>query len=255
MDSSELLNQVIKSGNFSFVDWVIVSIYLLASLAIGLYANKFVGGLSDYVVAGRKLGTALSIATVTGTELGLITVMYSAQKGFNGGFAAFHIALIAGIVTFLVGWSGFLMARLRETKAMTIPEYYEIRFGRKVRVLGGILLAAGGVLNMGIFLQVGAKFIVGATGLDPQGNTLIFVMIILLGLVLTYTILGGMISVVITDYIQFVVLSFGLVLTVGLVLMTQSFDQMVDVVSSSKGEAGFNPVVADSGFGSTYMVW
>ena len=92
-----------NATNFTGYDWGIVALYLIASIAVGVYANKFISKLSDYLVAGRGLGIYLAVATMTGTELGLITVMYSAQKGFTGGFAAFHIALAAGIVTFFVG--------------------------------------------------------------------------------------------------------------------------------------------------------
>ena len=84
--------------DFGLVDTLIVVFYLALSVAIGLLANRFISGLSGYLVAGRSLGTALSVATMTGSELGLITVMYQAQKGFTGGFAALHIGLIAGIV-------------------------------------------------------------------------------------------------------------------------------------------------------------
>lgn len=93
--------------NFSTVDWVIVILYPLISLGIGIYVRKFVKNMNDFVCAGKGLGTALGVATLTGTELGLITVMYSSQKAFKGGFATFHIALIAGVVTFFVGVSGF----------------------------------------------------------------------------------------------------------------------------------------------------
>ena len=64
------------------------------------------------------------------------------------------------------------------------------------------MLAFGGLLNMGLFLKVGAMFIVGITGMNPDGSALKLVMVGLLALVLIYTIIGGMISVVITDYIQ-----------------------------------------------------
>jgi solute:Na+ symporter, SSS family len=93
--------------------------------------------MSDFVVAGRGMGVYLGIATMTGTELGLITVMYSAQKGFTGGFAAFHIALAAGIVALFVGLTGLFVYRLREMGVMTIPEFYERRFDRKTRFLAG----------------------------------------------------------------------------------------------------------------------
>ncbi len=138
---------VMSQTNFTGLDWAIVFAYLGISLVIGLFVRKYVTSMDGYIGAGRALGTCLGIATMTGTEMGLVTVMYSAQKGFTGGFAAFHIALVAGIVTFLVGISGFIVARLRELEVLTIPEYYQQRFDKKTRVLGGIMLALGGILT------------------------------------------------------------------------------------------------------------
>ena len=81
--------------NFSWLDWCIVGGYLLIVVGIGVYIRRYVTNATDFIVAGRGLKTFLGVATMIGTELGLITVMYSAQKGFTGGFAAFHIALAA----------------------------------------------------------------------------------------------------------------------------------------------------------------
>ena len=98
--------QILQQTNFTKLDWVIVILYPLISVGIGLYVRKLVQDMTDFVVAGQGLGVCLGIATMTGTEMGLITVMYNAQKGFTGAFAALHIALAAGIVTFLVGVTG-----------------------------------------------------------------------------------------------------------------------------------------------------
>ena len=47
---------------------------------------------------------------------------------------------------------------------MTIPEFYEKRFGsRNLRILGGFILAVAGILNMGLFLKAGAIFVAGIT--------------------------------------------------------------------------------------------
>ena len=184
--------------------------------------------MSTYLGAGRAVGTCLGIATMTGTEMGLITVIYNAQKGFTGGFAAFHIALAAGIVTFFVGLSGFFVCRLRDMKVLTIPEFYEKRFDRKTRILGGIMLALGGILNMGLFLKVGSMFIVGITGMSAESQALPWVMTLLLLLVLVYTVLGGMISVIITDYVQFVVLSFGILVTTYICIQKLGWTHIMD---------------------------
>lgn len=249
------LSDAVSQTHFSPLDWAIVLVYLLGSLAIGWIGRKYIHTMTDYIGAGRAIGPRLGIATMTGTELGLITVMYSSQKGFTGGFAAFHIAVLAGIVALFVGLTGFIVTRLRAMKVLTIPEFYERRFGKRVRVLGGIMLVFGGVLNMGLFLKVGAKFIVGVTGLSSQGWALPAIMIFLLVLVLTYTVMGGMVSVVVTDYIQFVVLSIGLLLTTALAISSLGWNQIIEVWQTERGPAGFDPLAEGSGFGPTYVVW
>jgi SSS family solute:Na+ symporter len=261
--SAEALSQT----NFSTIDWVIVICYPLISVVLGIVASRFISDMKDFVTAGQSLGTALGVATLTGTELGLITVMYSAQKGFTGGFAAFHIALVAGIVTFFVGASGFIIYRLRAMEVLTIPEYYRRRFGRKTQILGGVMMAFGGILNMGLFLKVGSMFLVGITGLTDQNlplpeawglpgiPALPAIMIFLLSLVLIYTCLGGMLSVVLADYVQFVVLSFGLLLTSVLAIYKLGWDNIFAGVEQFMGTEGFDPTVAEGGFGVEYIIW
>ncbi len=240
-------------SNFSAIDWVIVAIYISLTVLIGIWANRAIHNMTDYLVAGRSLKSFLSIATMVGSELGLVTVMFAAQKGFTGGFAAFHIGLIAGIVTLIVGFTGFIVVPLRKLRVKTIPEFYEKRYGKDVRVFGGLILALAGILNMGMFLKAGALFISGLTGLDNP-DTIKYIMTALILLVLFYTILGGMVSVVITDYIQFVVLSIGMIIAVILAFNEVGWTGMVEGVQSIHGEKGFNPLDTD-GFGPSYIVW
>ncbi|MDC0935778.1 sodium:solute symporter family protein [Pirellulales bacterium] len=248
-------SEITSLTNFTSIDWVIVILYPLISVLIGLYVRRLIVSMKDFVVAGQGIGVCLGIATMTGTELGLITVMYSAQKGFVGGFAAFHIALAAGVVTFLVGVTGLFVYRLREMGVMTIPEFYERRFDRKTRVLGGAMMVFGGVLNMGLFLKIGAMFLVGITGLSAESWALPTVMIFLISLVLIYTCLGGMVSVVIADYVQFVVLSFGLLLASGMIVSHIGWSNLFETVHETMGDSGFDPTVAEGEFGWEYIVW
>ena len=248
-------SEALSQTNFTFIDWIIVGVYLSISLIIGLLVKRFATNMTSYIGAGRALGTRLGVATLAGTETGLVTVMYSSQKGFTGGFAAFHIAIMAALGTFIVGATGLIVYRLRKLKVLTIPEYYEQRFGRKTRILGAVMLALGGILNMGLFLKVGSMFIVGITGMSATGWALPTVMTVLLILVLAYTVLGGMISVVVTDYIQFVVLSIGLLFATGLIIHHLGWQNIFDTVALQMGEKGFNPVLADGTFGIEYIIW
>ena len=249
------LGEILQQTNFSMIDWAIVLAYPLISVVLGIVASRYVADMDDFVVAGRGIRTALGVATLTGTELGLVTVMYSAQKGFTGGFAAFHIGVVAGVVTFFVGLTGFIIAGLRREEVLTIPEFYGRRYGRRVRILGGIILAFGGILNMGMFLKAGSIFIVGITGMPSEGPALVIVMLVLLVLVLFYTVMGGMISVVLADYVQFVILSFGLLAATGIAIYTLGWGHIFTSMIQLKGEAGFNPFIAESEFGTDYVVW
>ena len=239
--------------HFGVLDWIIVIGYLLAVVSVGVYIRKYIASATDFMVAGRGLKTFLAIATMIGTELGLVTVMYSSQKGFTGGFAAFHIAFAAAIVTLFVGLSGFIVVPLRRLKVMTIPEFYEKRFGRDVRILGGIILALSGILNMGMFLKAGSLFVMGVTGMTSEIHLKI-VMTVLLCMVLLYTTLGGMVSVAILDYIQFVVLSFGLVFASVMSIRYLGWSHIVDTVTREMGQSGFNPF-DEAGFGWSYVMW
>lgn len=241
-------------SNFQTLDWILVAVYLLGTVGIGVYVNRFIRGMGDFVVAGRALRTRLGIATMVGSELGLVTAMFSAEKGLTGGFAAFHIGVLAGIATLVVGFTGWIVVPLRELRIATIPEYYERRFrSRPLRIFGGLLLAISGILNMGLFLKAGAIFLTGLTGLhDP---TLVkWVMTGMIVLVLIYTSLGGMVSVIITDYVQFVVLSLGLLVACGIAVVKLGWTNIVEQVQVLHGDAGFNPFHGE-GFGPSYVVW
>ena len=87
-------------SNFQFIDWAIVGCYLSISLVIGILVTWYATSMTAYIGGWSECGPWLGVATMTGTEMGLITVMYMAQSGFSGGFAAFHMAVIAGLEHF-----------------------------------------------------------------------------------------------------------------------------------------------------------
>ena len=238
------------------LDIGIIIIYLSLIFSIGLYTRRYINDFSDFMIAGRNVNLALSVVTMLGTELGLITVMYTAQIGINGLFASFHIGLAAFLVTLVVGLTGFVIVRLRALEVKSIPEYYQLRFGKKVRVLGAILLVVGGILNMGLFLKVGAIFIQTIFGLEP-GSTLTMVMFVLLILVLIYTMSGGMISVIVTDYIQYIILSISLLIAVFYSISTLGWTNLFLTLEGINTKAGiakdiYNPV---NSMGAAYISW
>jgi SSS family solute:Na+ symporter len=247
--------------NFSSLDWGIVIFYLLGSFAVGLVANKYIHRIQDFILAGRTLRGFLAFATMTGTELGLVTVMYAAQEGFQRGLSSLHIGLVEGACIFGIGLSGAIVLPLRRMGVMTIPEFYLRRFGKNVQVTGAIILVLAGVLNMGLFLQAGATFVTYLTGLAGTTTVLGFqveyltiVMTSMLALVLIYTILGGMVSVIITDYVQFVVLSLAMGIVTACSIYAVGWNDVFTIVEEKMGPEGINPL-AHSEYGLSYLVW
>jgi len=244
----------IFATHFSSLDWGIVSVYVCIPVIIGFLVRRHIRGVGDFIVAGRSLRLFLAIATLTGTELGLVTVMYNAELGFRNGFSAFHVALIESACVLAVGLTGFIVYQLRKREVMTIPEFYEQRFGRRVRVLGGIILALGGILNMGLFLQAGARFMMGMTGYNDAAGLKLFMTVMLL-MVLVYTVLGGMVSVVINDFIQFVVLSATMLIGSVFVIREIGWSNLFRVPEGVDAAAWVNPLARGSDFGLIYVAF
>lgn len=238
--------------NFTFIDWTILVVYLAATVYIGIWVKKYVHNLSGYIVAGRKIKVSLGVATFTATELGTVTFVYFGELGYVTGFACFIIGILALIAYTTVGRTGFIIEKLRQYGLMTIPEFYELRFNKKVRILGGLILFIGGVLNMGIFLKFDGIFLSEVMGFGPQA--LGFIMTLMLIVVMSYTILGGMFSVVITDFMQYVVLSFAMLVTTIIVLVEVDLSMISNAVMSGYGEGGINPI-ENSRFGWSFIVW
>ncbi|NOZ23886.1 MAG: sodium:solute symporter family protein [Planctomycetes bacterium] len=248
-------------SNWSPVDWVIIVIYVIFSGIIGVICRRYIHNMADFIVAGRRLKTGLAIATFSGTEMGLVTIMYMAEQGYTNGLSAFTIGVIAGTVMAIIGATGFIVYRLRQTGVMTIAELYEVRYSKNVRILGGVVIAGAGILNTGVFLRVGAQFLQIVTGmpkvaviLGHQVPVLNIVMTVLLVVVLLYTMLGGMISVVFTDYFQFIMIVLGMGIALIFTLWTVPFTQIYSHSVSVLGEKSLSPLTAPE-YGKMFILW
>lgn len=229
-------------SNFSwFVDGSIVGLYLLGTMVAGVLVRKYVSRVDHFLVAGREMNVFLGIASLAATEFGIVTCMYTAQNGYEKGFAGAIPGMCQAVAMFLIGLTGFCIRPLRDAKAVTIPELFENRFGRRIRWASGLVIVLGGLLNMGVFLRTGGEFLVHACGFNPK--YLEITMTTLLILVAIYTVLGGMLSVLVTDFLQFVVMSIGLITVTALILGQVGWTRLVETVETHHGAGGFNPFV------------
>ena len=228
--------------NFNWLlDGSIVGLYLLVTMVAGLMVRKYVGKVEHFLVAGREMDVYLGIASLAATEFGIVTCMYTAQNGYEKGFAGATPGILMAVAMLGVGLTGFVIKPLRDSGVITIPELLEKRFGQRVRWAAGVVIVLGGLLNMGVFLRTGGQFLVLVAGLNVR--YLEIMMTALLVGVAIYTILGGMLSVLVTDFLQFVVMSAGLILVTILILVNVGWEKLVTTVETSYGAGGFNPFV------------
>ena len=228
--------------NFNWLlDGSIVGLYLLVTMIAGLMVRKYVGKVETFLVAGREMDVYLGIASLAATEFGIVTCMYTAQNGYEKGFAGATPGMLMALAMLGVGLTGFVIKPLRDSGVITIPELLEKRFGQRIRWAAGVVIVLGGLLNMGVFLRTGGQFLVLVAGLNVR--YLEIMMTALLVGVAIYTILGGMLSVLVTDFLQFVVMSLGLILVTILILMNVGWEKLVTTVETSYGAGGFNPFV------------
>ena len=248
-----------------WIDGSIIGVYLLLVMAAGLAVRKYVGKVEDFLVAGREMKLYLGIASLAATEFGIVTCMYTAQNGYAFGLSGATPGILQMIMMILVGLTGFCIKPLRDANVITIPELFQKRFGSRIRWASGVVIVLGGLLNMGVFLRVGGEFLIIVAGVGQgtgdvdtasflQAHTLEIMMTVLLVGVATYTILGGMLSVLVTDFLQFVVMSVGLLAVTVLILVKIGWSNLVAAVETTHGAGGFNPL-ANAEMGWDYLIF
>lgn len=192
-----------------WIDWLIVVIPLIVVFAVALKAQRYVKGVADFLTAGRVAGRY--VVAVAGAEagMGLISLVAMFEAYYNSGFAYTFWASISTPLGILLLLSGYCIYRFRETRAMTMGQFLEMRYSRSFRIFAATLQSISGVLNYAIFPAVGARFLIYFCDLPLQIHifglafpTFGVVMAIFLSVAVAIVCLGGQITIMVTDCIQ-----------------------------------------------------
>ncbi|KQP17959.1 sodium:solute symporter family protein [Pseudorhodoferax sp. Leaf267] len=207
----------------------LVFVYLLATIAIGLWAARRVKTTADFAVAGRNLPLVMIVTTTFATWFGSETVMGIPAKFVEGGLnGVVEDPFGAGSCLILVGL--FFAAKLYKMDLLTISDYYRERYGRVVEVACSLIImlsylgwVSAQVTALGlVFHLLSAGAISVAMG-----------MVIGVVSILAYTLFGGMWSVAVTDFIQMIILVAGLaILAVFAGQMAGGADKVIDLALS-----------------------
>ena len=190
-------------------------------VGIGLYCRKNATNVDGFVLGGRSVGPWLT-AFAYGTSYfsAVIFVGYAGQFGWKYGIAATWVGIGNALVGSLMAW-GVLGRRTRimtqHLKSATMPEFFGKRFGSK-----SLKVAASAVIFI-FLIPYTASLYNGLSRLFGMAfnidySVCVIVMAILTGI---YVIAGGYMATAINDFIQGIIMVFGIVAVIAAVLKSQ----------------------------------
>ena len=190
--------------NYTLITCVVI--YLLGTLALGVWAGSRIKNTSDFAVAGRSLPLIMVITTTFATWFGAETVMGVPARFVQGGLnAIIEDPFGAGTCLILVGL--FFATKLYKLNLLTIGDYYRQRYGKGIEIFCSvaIILSYLGWVAAQI-TALGLVFSVLTNGAMPPAVGMVIGTLA----VLIYVVVGGFLAVALTDFIQMIVLVIGM---------------------------------------------
>jgi SSS family solute:Na+ symporter len=187
------------------VDYAVIVVYLAGMLAMGWWGMRRAKSKSDFLVAGRRLGPWMYSGTMAAIVLGGASTIGGVGLGYTNGLSGAWMVFTIGLG--LLALSLFFSARIARLKVYTVSEMLDLRYGGKAGLISGVVMWA-----YTLMLAV-TSTIAYATIFDVLLDMDRTLAIILGGvIVVAYSTLGGMWSITLTDMVQFVVKTIGVLL-------------------------------------------
>ncbi|MFE5023724.1 sodium:solute symporter [Streptomyces sp. NPDC056656] len=187
------------------VDYTVIVVYLAGMLAMGWWGMRRAKSKSEFLVAGRRLGPMMYSGTMAAIVLGGASTIGGVGLGYQYGLSGAWMVFTIGLG--LLALSVFFSARIARLKVYTVSEMLDLRYGGRSGLISGIVMWA-----YTLMLAV-TSTIAYATIFDVLFDMNRTIAIILGGsIVVAYSTLGGMWSITLTDMVQFVVKTIGVLL-------------------------------------------
>ncbi len=186
---------------------VVVILYLLVMLFIGWYSSTRITSNTDFVVAGRRLGPFLMAGTLAATEIGGGSSLGVVQNGMSGyGMSASWYIITMGIAFVILS---FLGPKFRRATVKTVPEYFRRRYGKGSGIITAIIMFLPLIgLTAGQFI---ASSVILSTMLGINYKAAVIIVAVV---VTVYSIMGGLWSVTLTDFIQVFLIVIGMIIAI-----------------------------------------
>ncbi len=233
----------------TFLDWAIVVVTIAALIVVVAGSRRYMQSVADFLSAGRTAGRYLITVSQGMSQLGSITIVGMWEMNYVAGFNLRWWEFTMGVVLLLITVSGWVIYRFRQTRALTMAQFFEIRYSRRFRIFAGLLAFISGLINFGIFPAVGARFFIYFCGL-PLSFTMLgitistfpVVMIVFLSIALFFVFAGGQVAVLITEFLQGIFANTIFLVLVIYFLVLIGWDQIFQAVTTAPPDASLiNP--------------
>ncbi len=212
MISPALLLQA-RLMTLSTVDLAIIVLYFMAVLGIGFYLKKFTKTGEDFFLAGREMTAWIAGLSFLAANLGSLELMGWAAASYQYGILAVHWYWIGAIPAML--FLGLVMIPFYYiSKTHSVPGYLKLRFGEPSRALSAISFGLMTVFMSGINMYSMALVMKVVLGWDIHVSIWISSITVML-----YVGLGGLLSAIFNEVLQFVLIWLGamLIAIIGLI--------------------------------------
>jgi solute:Na+ symporter, SSS family len=235
--------------HFSSLDWILLVGVYATMIGGVLLLKPFMRSVADFLAAGRTAGRYLLSVSQGMAALGAITVVGYLEQNYVAGFALTWWGFSQAIVILVLTVSGFVIYRFRQTRSLTLPEFFERRYSRRFRIFTGVLAFAAGLINFGIFPAVGARFFINYIGLPDSFSiaglhlgTFPFLMLLLLGTAIFFVFSGGQVAVIITDFVQGIFVNLVFLVIVAFLLTQVDWTHIFEALAMAPADASLiNP--------------
>lgn len=205
-------------------DWIVLSLYLIATVGIGVMLGRKVKNTSDLFAAGGASPWWASGLSAFMTMFSANTFVVWGGMAYEHGTVAIMVNLCYGVAALLAGYT--VAGKWKRLGIRTPAEFVERRFGKGAlhfytwsMMIYRLVGAAGALYAISILTVAvtrGENAAAGVTGMPPD---LVTAILIFGAVVVLYTMIGGLWAVLMTDVIQFIVLNVAVIFVVALILL------------------------------------
>lgn len=176
----------------------VVAIFLLFAY-VGYRSSKQVKNMSDFTLASGNLGKIKSAFSLAATEFGGSSLVGAMALCYTVGVAGAWWDWSAVPAFVLLGI--FFIGKIKLPHMVTVTDFFEKRYCRKAKLFASIMHLLAIATQLSTQFMVGAVALNGVLGVPKAVGLLVSV-----GMVVLYTMAGGLVAVVNTDVVQFVII-------------------------------------------------